>query len=115
MAAPHHVADVAHRIGFNEPLRQWCGLNEEKPVPISARKRIGRLLIHGERRRNVEKQQLRHVIGVVERQSMGHPRAAVMRGNAECLKTQMAHQSDQICCHRALRVCQVIGIGGMPF
>jgi len=46
---------------------------------------------------------------------MGHPRATVMRGNAECLKTKMRHQPDQICRHRALRVCRVIGIGGMPF
>ena len=67
MAAPHHVADVGHRIGFNESLRQWCGLNKKEPVPIRPRERIGRVLIHGERWRNVEEQQLRHVIGVIER------------------------------------------------
>jgi hypothetical protein len=56
MAPAHHAAHVAHRVGGDQRLGQRRRLDQEEPVPVGLGKGLGRVLVHGERGRDVEQQ-----------------------------------------------------------
>ena len=52
-------------------------------MPVGAREGLVGLLVHRERRRDVQQHQAPHRLGVVERQPVRHARAAIVRQHVE--------------------------------
>ena len=79
LARAHHVAHVGRRIGLDQALRQRRRLDQEEPVPVGAGEGLGRLLVHGQRRRDVEQHQPLAPLRMVQRQPVRDAGAAVVR------------------------------------
>ena len=68
-------------------------------------------LVHVERRHDVDQRQPLDPVGVVERQPVRHPGAAVVAGDEEALVAEAAHQRRHVGGHRPLAVQRVVGLG----
>mmetsp|Transcript_6402 Transcript_6402/g.26190 ORF Transcript_6402/g.26190 Transcript_6402/m.26190 type:complete len:216 (-) Transcript_6402:239-886(-) len=110
----HAVAQIGRGVGFDQPFGQRRGLDQQEPVPVGAREGLGRALVHGQRRRDVEQHQPRDRLGVVQRQPVGHPRTAVVRQHREALVAEGAHQGHGVPRHLALGIGGAAVAGGRP-
>ncbi|MDH6595116.1 hypothetical protein M2165_005005 [Variovorax sp. TBS-050B] len=111
MPSAHHAAHVAHRIGGDQRLGQRRRLDQEEPVPVGAGERIGGVLVHRERGRDVEQQHAIDRIRMVRSQTVGHARAAVVRQHAEALEAVVPHRGQRIERHSPLAVGDVRRVG----
>ena len=104
-------AQVGVRIGADHPLGHRLGLDQEEPVVVRGRERAVGLLVHGERRRDVEHRDAFDRLGMVEREPVRDAPAAVVADEREARVAERAHDRDHVGRHRALRVGRVQGIG----
>ena len=112
--APHHLLQVELRLGADQRLGQRRRHGQEVPVePEDRRPPAGRQqleLLDG--RDDVEGAQPLDPGGVVERQPVGDPPAAVVADDGEALVAERRHQGDDVGSHRALGVHGVLVVVG---
>src|SRR3546814_13430864 len=78
-------------IGRDHPFGQVERLDEEEPPEIARRKLAVRLRIHRRCRRDVEQDEPRDTVWMVERHAMRDARAAIMRDNVEPVQPARGH------------------------
>ena len=102
--AAHPAAHPADRVGAELVLGKRLGLGEEEPVPV------GEAELHVRRAQgvagghDVEHRELRDQMGVVKRQPVGHPGAAVVADDGELVEAEFAHHQRLVPRHGPLRV-----------
>ena len=69
-------------------------------------------LKHLVRGNDIEQHQLLHALGMVQRQAVGHARAAVVPHNMKRLKTQGLHHFDLVLSHSAFGIGEVFWVPG---
>ena len=72
-------------------FRQQRRLNEKEPLDVFGSEFLVRSLIHRKRRRNVHNAGFLNPVGMIETETMGHARAAIMRRDQETVVTVVAH------------------------
>ena len=86
-------------------------LREPEPMVVAEREAHVGALEMLERRHDVEHRELLDPVGVIERQPVRHPRAAVVAAAAEAIVAERAHQLDHVPRHLGLGVGRVVGSG----
>ena len=99
-------------IGRNQGFRQRRRLDQKKPPEIPRRELPVGGPVHGRGRRDIEDGDALHGIGMVERQPMGHARAAVVSYDAEPVMAERPHQRHLVSGHGAFRVVAVLIAAG---
>ena len=107
-AAPEAAQDVPGRVALEHALGQRRFLDEEEPVPVGARELLRRVLVHLERRRDVEHGERAHALAKVARQAMADAPAAVVADDVEAEEAERLHHFGHVERHRAL------GVVGVP-
>jgi hypothetical protein len=102
--AAHPAAHPADRVGADLVLGQRLRLGEEEPVPVGeAELQVGRAQgVAGGH--DVQHRELGDQVGVVERQPVGYPGAAVVAHDGELVEAELAHHQRLVPRHRALGV-----------
>ena len=98
----------AVRVGADQPLREWCRLREERPVPVAEGERGVGAAPHLTRGHDVQHGEARDDVGTVERHPVGDARAAVVSGDRERVEAERAHRGDEVGGQRALGVGAVV-------
>ena len=104
----HFLVHVVVRISTDQPLGQIERLDQEEPVVIGAGEGHVRVLVHVERRRDVEHRRLGDPLGVVEGHAVGDPRAPVVADHGEALEAEGGHDLDLVLGHGALGIGRVV-------
>ena len=65
-------------------------------MPVGPGESLGRLLIHRQRRRDVEQRQPAYGLRVVHRQAVGHPRAAIVCEHIEPVEAEPPHHGEHV-------------------
>jgi hypothetical protein len=86
-------------------------------VPVRLGELHAGVLVHLQRRRDVEHGDAAHAPAMVARQAMRHPAAAVVANDVEALVAERAHHLGHVLGHRALGIVgvvgQALGLGGI--
>jgi hypothetical protein len=102
--AAHPAAHPTDWVGAELVLGERLGLGEEEPVPV------GEAELHVRRAEgvagghDVQHRELGDQVGVVKRQSVAHPGAAVVANHGELVEAELAHDQRLVPRHRALGV-----------
>src|SRR3546814_1121492 len=83
-------------IGRDHPFGQVERLDEEEPPEIARRKLAVRLRIHRRCRRDVEQDEPRDTVWMVERHAMRDARAAIMRDNVEPVEPRSEEHTSEL-------------------
>src|SRR3546814_3542755 len=83
MTAPHVPTDERDRIDFKQHLRQGRWLDEQKPVPICRGKLLIGSFVHIKGRCDIQQEQTLYMLGMIQRQTMRHPRTPVVSRSEE--------------------------------
>ena len=100
--SPREIEGI--RLGGDDVLGEGRGLGQEEPVPVDHPELHVHSAPHIAGRNDVQHGQLRHRVGVVERQAVGAAPAAVVPRDGEPLEAEMAHDLDLVTGHRPLGI-----------
>jgi hypothetical protein len=110
--ARKHVVQHDGRSGLEELLRKGSGLRQQEPRPEPQRRGRAHPFELLDSRNNVEDGHARHALGMIERHSVGDPRAAVMTDDGEALVGECGHDLDEIARHLALAEALAVRTAG---
>src|SRR3546814_1782928 len=85
MTAPHVPTDERDRIDFKQHLRQGRWLDEQQPVPICRGKLLIGSFVHIKGRCDIQQEQTLYMLGMIQRQTMRHPRTPVVSTNKKLM------------------------------
>ena len=102
VAFAHHAVQITHRVRLDQGLRQGRWLDQKKPVPVSTRKGVRGLVVHGQRGRNIQQHQPLDRARVIRCKPMRHPRAPVVRQHLKMIKAVVLHHCQRVLRHLAL-------------
>ena len=91
----------------NEMFWQGGSLDKEEPPHVPRRKLLISLLVHRQRRSDVQETNFFNAFGKVETQPMGDPSTPIVGTHKEPLVPKMTHRLDLVQRHRAERVIDV--------
>ena len=100
------------RVLADHGFRERCRLRQKHPMPGTIGEPGIQAVPHRPGRHDVEQSKPFDASGMIERQPIADAAAAVMAGEAKAHVSQRLHHLDHGCCHRALGVGRVLGIGG---
>ena len=101
------VLEVEVGVGADQALRQGRRLGQEVPVVVGQRLRPVGPLGHLERGHPVEHGEAAHPLGLIQRQAVGDPAAAVVAGEPEAFEAEVGHDLDHVAGHRPFGVALV--------
>ncbi|EDT37404.1 hypothetical protein BamMEX5DRAFT_6816 [Burkholderia ambifaria MEX-5] len=110
----HHALDIRIGAAFDQRFGQRRRLDQEEPVEIRGRERTVGLLVHRERRRDVEQHHPFDGRRMIEREPVRDARAAIVRAHVELLEAEMPHHGDLVGRHRAFRIRRMPRVARRP-
>ena len=80
------------------------GLDLKKPPDVSGRELLGRPVIHGQGRDDVERRPLQDCVGVIQHHAMEDTPAPIVSRDEKLLVTQSGHRPDHVLSHGPERI-----------
>ena len=103
------LAHVIFEIGADQPFGIVIGLGEEEPVigfPDPAERQFGQRRVG---RHDIDERQLDDLVGMIQRQAVADPGAAVVTGEEEGIEAELGHDLDLVIGHGAEGIGGVVG------